>query len=133
MNKDTLSLVDTHELSDILEGRDWDLLEDFVARRGFDENQADYCRWCDRPIILTSEGWVDPQASGDDEVWRWTCDSHDTFQAEHEPKANQADYCPNCGDALDPDYENGFTCDDCTRSQPMGVWVSSWPKISEDE
>lgn len=41
--------------------------------------------------------------------------------------------CPNCGDPLDPDYENGFTCDECTACQPMGVWVSSWPKISEDD
>ena len=33
-----LSLSDTHELADILEARDWALLDDFIARRGVDEN-----------------------------------------------------------------------------------------------
>lgn len=41
--------------------------------------------------------------------------------------------CPNCGDPLDPEYENGFTCDDCTRSQPMDVWVSWWPKLPPED
>ena len=44
---------------------------------------------------------------------------------------NTESRCPNCGDLMDPDYDDGFTCDDCARCQPMGVWVSSWPKISE--
>ena len=45
------------------------------------------CRYCYRPIIETSEGWADPQATGDDRLWRFTCDSHDTFTAEHQPTA----------------------------------------------
>ena len=45
-----------------------------------------------------------------------------------------APLCPNCGDALDLDYDNeGFPCEDCTKCQPMDGWYSSWPKISEDD
>lgn len=46
---------------------------------------------------------------------------------------NTDELCPNCGDPLDPEYENGFTCDDCTRSQPMDVWVSWWPKLPPED
>lgn len=44
------------------------------------------CRYCGRLIIWSSEdGWIDPEATGDDSIWRETCDAHDTFTAEHEP------------------------------------------------
>lgn len=44
------------------------------------------CIHCGRTIIHDeTDGWVDPEATGDDIVWRETCDEHDTFQAEHEP------------------------------------------------
>lgn len=46
------------------------------------------CKHCDRVIVLDNvKGWIDPQANGDDSVWRETCDSHDTFTAEHEPSS----------------------------------------------
>jgi hypothetical protein len=46
------------------------------------------CKHCGRGIIQNSEGvWVDPEATGDDSLWRETCDSHDTFIADHEPAA----------------------------------------------
>lgn len=46
------------------------------------------CRHCGRSIVRDEDGvWVDPEATGDDEIWRETCDSHDTFTAEHEPVA----------------------------------------------
>ena len=35
---ETLSLRITHELADILESRDWDQLDEFIAQHGFDEN-----------------------------------------------------------------------------------------------
>jgi DNA-directed RNA polymerase subunit RPC12/RpoP len=45
------------------------------------------CQHCGRAIFRDVEGiWVDPEATGDDEVWRETCDEHDTFMAEHEPE-----------------------------------------------
>lgn len=47
--------------------------------------EAETCRHCGRTIVPYDGGWIDPEASGDDEVWRETCDSHDTFTAEHEP------------------------------------------------
>lgn len=44
------------------------------------------CRHCERRIVFVEEdGWVDPEATGDDSIWRETCDAHDTFRAEHEP------------------------------------------------
>lgn len=45
----------------------------------------DECRHCGRPVVQDAEGrWIDPEATGDDSVWRETCDRHDTFTAEHE-------------------------------------------------
>ncbi len=46
------------------------------------------CRWCGRSIAYAGDGlysWIDPEAAGDDAVWREVCDRHDTFTAEHEP------------------------------------------------
>lgn len=43
------------------------------------------CRHCGRAIFSHDGGWIDPNATGDDLVWRETCDAHDTFPAEHEP------------------------------------------------
>lgn len=44
------------------------------------------CKHCGRRIDRVEGEWVDPLADGDDEVWRYTCDQHDTFTAEHEPE-----------------------------------------------
>lgn len=45
------------------------------------------CKHCQREIEWDHiDGWVDPEATGDDVIWRETCDAHDTFTAEHEPK-----------------------------------------------
>lgn len=51
------------------------------------------CKHCQREIELVDGRWIDPEATGDDSVWRETCDSHDTFEAEHEPD-EQDDYDP---------------------------------------
>lgn len=42
------------------------------------------CRYCQRRIVLLDGSWIDPEATGDDSIWRETCDEHDTFAAEHE-------------------------------------------------
>ena len=44
------------------------------------------CLHCERAIALDGDVWVDPEATGDDGIWRETCDAHDTFTAEHEPE-----------------------------------------------
>lgn len=54
------------------------------------------CKHCDRVIVLDGDVWVDPEATGDDSVWRETCDAHDTFIADHEP-AGLCDYCGKPG------------------------------------
>lgn len=44
------------------------------------------CTHCGRGIEYDStDGWVDPEASGDDRIWRDVCDSHDSALAHHEP------------------------------------------------
>lgn len=45
------------------------------------------CTHCGRTIVQVGDVWVDNEATGDDVVWRETCDAHDTFTAEHEPSA----------------------------------------------
>lgn len=45
------------------------------------------CRHCGRRIVNDNEkGWIDPEANGDDAIWRETCDAHDTMEAEHQPE-----------------------------------------------
>lgn len=44
------------------------------------------CKHCGRSIIEIDGTWIDPAATGDDLPWRETCDEHDTFIAEHEPR-----------------------------------------------
>lgn len=46
------------------------------------------CVHCQREIVWEPQDdrWIDPQASGDDVIWRDHCDSNDhTLQAEHQP------------------------------------------------
>lgn len=67
------------------------------------------CKWCGRAIVPGDPGeypWVDPEATGDDSMWRETCDSHDTFTAEHEPVSDpvlEAYANPVDGDGLGGD------------------------------
>lgn len=42
------------------------------------------CKHCGRVIVQADGAWIDPEATGDDAIWRETCDEHDTFTAEHE-------------------------------------------------
>ncbi len=51
------------------------------------------CSHCERPIEWIGNPprgrsgiWIDPEATGDDSIWRETCDAHDTFEAKHEPE-----------------------------------------------
>lgn len=61
------------------------------------------CRHCGRDITFTEDGeygWIDPEATGDDSIWRETCDSHDTFIANHEP----IDLAAAFADAVEVDH-----------------------------
>ena len=55
-----------------------------LAAKGWDLT-VPTCRHCDRAITRHGGQWIDPAATGDEAVWRETCDSHDTFEANHEP------------------------------------------------
>lgn len=37
------------------------------------------CRYCERTITLEGDTWIDPEASGDDAIWREACDAHYSF------------------------------------------------------
>lgn len=64
------------------------------------------CKHCGRRIVQDDEdGWIDPEATGDDSIWRETCDSHDTFSAEHEPET-----CGRCGAELVPAPDGTARC-----------------------
>jgi hypothetical protein len=73
------TLLDT--LNNATEGGHWEWVDGelFLTATGT-------CLHCERRIVLTEDGWIDPEADGDDEIWRETCDAHDTFTAEHEPE-----------------------------------------------
>jgi hypothetical protein len=47
------------------------------------------CQHCQRQIVPTEDGWADPLATGDDSVWRFSCDNNDTFTAQHAPTLQQ--------------------------------------------
>jgi len=41
------------------------------------------CEDCGRAVEYVDGSWIDPEASGDDILWRETCDSSAMFPAEH--------------------------------------------------
>ena len=51
---------------------------------------AGECRHCERAIQLDSGVWIDPEATGDDSIWREVCDANDTFEAKHEPERRES-------------------------------------------
>lgn len=61
----------------------------FAGLEAYAAESSATCRHCGRSIILDGDRWVDPEATGDDSVWRETCDGHDTFEAEHEPEGDR--------------------------------------------
>jgi hypothetical protein len=42
------------------------------------------CIHCGRTITTTPTGWADMEATGDDTIWKYTCDENDTFPSDHE-------------------------------------------------
>lgn len=65
---------------------DSELGESLTDEEPDEDDEEEECRHCGQRIVLMASGsWVDPVARGDDGLWRETCDSHETFSAEHEP------------------------------------------------
>ena len=56
------------------------------------------CQFCSREIKNEAGLWIDPEATGDDSIWRDTCDANDGFDARHEPKPEHlsAEYWAEC-------------------------------------
>lgn len=45
------------------------------------------CEACGRLIETDADGtWIDPEADGDDAIWRYSCDQSKTFTSEHIPE-----------------------------------------------
>ena len=79
------------------------------------------CRHCGRVIVLDNGLWVDPEATGDDSVWRETCDAHDTFIADHEP-ALTCDICARPAQTIIHCSEgSGPSCLDCAPATRLEV------------
>lgn len=89
------------------------------------------CAHCRRSIVKEGGVWIDPDATGDDSVWRETCDAHDTFVADHEPTGVTASTsaphyfrCMDCGHRFDyptPSLSNKIKCPECGAYKATGV------------
>ena len=81
------------------------------------------CLHCSRTIVMDKGEWVDLEATGDDGIWRETCDANDTFTAEHEPEepAFTIVMVPRDIPCLDPfavtAYVEGCPCSACHMGQ----------------
>jgi hypothetical protein len=69
------------------------------------------CKHCGRTITRENGAWVDPEATGDDAMWRETCDLDDTFTAEHEPDIT-------LDQVIDEATEMGLLDDEPTPKRP---------------
>ncbi len=70
------------------------------------------CRHCGRTIVQDpGGGWADPKATGDDSVWRETCDQHDDFVAKHEPVELPEEGMTRC--YCGAKYWDGNKCHSC--------------------
>jgi hypothetical protein len=84
------------------------------------------CQHCGRTVTLVGSKWLDLNATGDDVIWRETCDTHDTFTAEHEPMPGTPDPAPktwtysqvNAGGA-DVSHEHMFTGTDAEWAEHL--------------
>lgn len=78
--------------------------------------RTETCKHCGRSIELDGDVWVDPHATGDDSLWRETCDAHDTFVADHEP-ADAQRHCVDCGEPFEPVTESQRRCKWCNAAK----------------
>lgn len=95
MAQDWGNTGDLSQLANLTEWEAWDEGDVWIAQTeqlttwARMSGEDVHCRHCGRSTTLDAGRWVDPVASGDDLVWRETCDAHDTFTAEHEPDTRQ--------------------------------------------
>lgn len=88
--KSDLEVTCTECTEHLCDAEGGDTLDTLVSVALSHECSRDTCRHCGRPIVHTeNDGWIDPEATGDDSVWRGTCAAHGTFTAEHEPSGEQ--------------------------------------------
>lgn len=80
------------------------------------------CRYCGRTVTQTDEGWVDTEATGDDRVWRETCDANESFFANHAPM-------PTLSERMDFDHVIQVNPDGWI-TEPKGVYG---PELIDDE
>lgn len=79
------------------------------------------CQYCSRRIVRRNGTWIDPAATGDDSLWRETCEGNDTFAAEHAPDTpwtwNKG--WRHCETPAETD-DDGVTCRKCYRFLTWG-------------
>lgn len=83
IHRDPASIADVFT---VIDGTATSVQVDLADEREPVQPEEAVCRHCQRRIVnVPGDGWVDPEATGDDSMWRETCDRHDTRQADHEP------------------------------------------------
>lgn len=87
------------------------------------------CVHCSREIVLDDSVWVDPEADGDDIIWRDVCDSHDSFVATHDPDPWRCNGC-HTGDFAGFDHFcDALNVTDAETPYAFGAWLArttSW-------
>jgi hypothetical protein len=80
-----------NRFADQLNGQEWcgvcgscrEHCEDYA---GCTPYSAAECKHCERQILDSPDGWIDPEAYGDDSIWRESCQGNtDDPWAPHEP------------------------------------------------
>jgi hypothetical protein len=97
-----------------------------------DDTRIIVCRHCGRYIENDpEEGWIDRAAGYDDEdgdgVWRYTCDAHATFVADHEPFPQTEDEKLVCIHGLDVWVGN-----ECGMCEHTGLYKWADPDATPD-
>lgn len=78
------------------------------------------CRHCGRVLHHSkAEGWYCPEATGDDTIWRQSCEDHDTFTAEHEPEEEAGPSSLSLVNGLRADLHEP----DCPGMDEDGNWL----------
>ena len=98
----------------------------FAAEEGY----GTVCRLCGREVVEDDGKWIDPEAAGDDVVWRETCGEASTIYAEHEPETGPGTWCNSAAIVVD-DEEDSVTVT-VSVGDPRGAFAFTVRRIPTD-
>lgn len=99
-----------------------------AVRPGVPASKSSTCRHCHRGIQFVDDRWIDPEATGDDVIWRETCaDNHEDRIAAHEPYEPGDEFPQSIEEARICVHGNvvwqGHYCKECDASETGYVWA----------